>query len=247
MMKKVKIGTAIALATVIGVAGVFIYQSITSKKAYDYSRYYIEQSTNESKDEEASAKELSLSLLKQTNPDIVGIIEFDDRIIYEPVVQAPNNDFYVRKNIEKRYSAAGIPFISYDGNIDSKNVVIYGHSSTASNIIFTPLMNYVNEVFCKSHPTYKFIIEDEIRTYQIASVMNVDLNDLNDSLEFTQSEWRSTDDFLTFIYTAKLKSLCSTNVTINQDDQLMTLVTCDTRDGSKRMVIIAKLLSKESL
>lgn len=39
----------------------------------------------------------------------MGILEFDDRVIYEPVVQAPNNDYYVRKNINKEYANAGIP------------------------------------------------------------------------------------------------------------------------------------------
>lgn len=29
----------------------------------------------------------SFTLLKKTNKDVVGILEFDDRIIYEPIVQ----------------------------------------------------------------------------------------------------------------------------------------------------------------
>ena len=80
----------------------------------------------------------------------MGILEFDDRIIYEPIVQAPNNDYYVRKNINKEYANAGIPFVSADGNIDSKNVVIYGHSSKWDNIIFTPLMSYTDQNYIKS-------------------------------------------------------------------------------------------------
>ena len=59
-------------------------------------------------------------LLKQANNDIFGILEFDNRVIYEPIVQAPDNDYYVQKRIcQCRYS------VSADGNIDSKNVVIY--------------------------------------------------------------------------------------------------------------------------
>ena len=49
-------------------------------------------------------------LLKQANNDIFGILEFDNRVIYEPVVQAPDNDYYVRKNIKKEYANAGIPY-----------------------------------------------------------------------------------------------------------------------------------------
>ena len=50
-------------------------------------------------------REFFLSLLKKTNKDVVGILEFDDRIIYEPIgIQAQNNDYYVRKNINKEYA-----------------------------------------------------------------------------------------------------------------------------------------------
>lgn len=93
-------------------------------------------------------------------------------------IKAPNNDYYVRKNISKEYANAGIPFVSADGNIDSKNVVIYGHSSKWDNIIFTPLMSYTDHNYYKKHDTFKFITEDETRMYQIFGVMNIDLNNL---------------------------------------------------------------------
>ena len=130
--KKIKIVALTIVAA--SLLGGILYSEFGTKKSYDYSDYYVEsktsKTTKENKDDkEASEKELSLSLLKKTNKDIVGILEFDDRVIYEPVVQAPDNDYYVRKNIKKEYANAGIPFVSVDGNIDSKNVVIYGHSS----------------------------------------------------------------------------------------------------------------------
>ena len=167
--KRIKIAAALV---VVGLIGGVIYNQITAKKSYDYSDYYVETKTNKKEsnkeNEEASEKELSLSLLKKTNKDVVGILEFDDRIIYEPIVQAQNNDYYVRKNINKEYANAGIPFVSADGNIDSKNVVIYGHSSKWDNIIFTLLMSYIDQNYYKKHDTFKFITEDETRTLMLA-------------------------------------------------------------------------------
>ena len=174
--KKIKIA-ALAIVTASLLGGI-LYSEVGTKKSYDYSDYYIEskpsKSTKENKDnEEASEKELSLSLLQKTNKDIVGILVFDNRVIYEPVVQAPDNDYYVRKNIKKEYANAGIPFVSADGNIDSKNVVIYGHSSKWNSIIFTPLMSYVNQSYYKEHPTFRFITENETKTYQIFEVIGI--------------------------------------------------------------------------
>ena len=241
--KKIKIAAlAIVSASLLG--GI-LYSEFGTKKSYDYSDYYVEskpsKTINKNKEnKEASEKELSLSLLQKTNKDIVGILEFDDRVIYEPVVQAPDNDYYVRKNIRKEYSNAGIPFVSADGNIDSKNVVIYGHSSKWNSIIFTPLMSYINQSYYKEHPTFKFITETETRTYQIFEVMNVDLNNLNDSLEFTQSSWDSDNAFNAFIADSINRGLYKTGVPVSTEDKLMALVTCDTRNYNKRIVILAK-------
>ena len=208
-----------------GLIGGVIYNQVTAKKSYDYSDYYVETKTTkkESKkeNEEASEKELSLSLLKQTNNDVVGILEFDDRIIYEPIVQASNNDYYVRKNINKEYANAGIPFVSADGNIDSKNVVIYGHSSKWDNIIFTPLMSYTDQNYYKKHDTFKFITEDETKIYQIPGGKKLIYTHLN----------------MPLIALTDLREMGE------KDDRLTTLVTCDTRDNNKRIVILAKLVN----
>lgn len=241
--KKIKIA-ALAIVTASLLGGI-LYSEFGTKKSYDYSDYYVEskpsKATNENQEnKEASEKELSLSLLQKTNKDVIGILEFDDRVIYEPIVQAPDNDYYVRKNINKEYANAGIPFVSADGNIDSKNVVIYGHSSKWNSIIFTPLMSYVNQSYYKEHSTFRFITENETRTYQIFEVMNVDLNNLDDSLEFTQSSWDSDTAFNAFIADSINRGLYKTGVSVNSDDKLMTLVTCDTRNDNKRIVIVAK-------
>lgn len=251
-MKKKK-NILIGLACVISLAGLFYYVA-NDKKAYDYSDYYEDievkptnaPSTTEEEIVEIK-KELSLEKLQTANSDVVGIIRFGEDIIYEPIVQAPDNKYYERRNFDKSYSAAGIPFISYDGNIDSKNVVIYGHSSKKSNIIFTPLMDYLSYDYYKNNDTFQFILNNEERTYQIFAVLTYDTNDLNDSFEFAQSSWRKETDFSKFVTSLKASSEYMTGVEVTDSDKLMTLVTCDTRDNSKRVVVIAKLLSEESL
>lgn len=86
--KKIKIAAALV---VVGLIGGVIYNQVTAKKSYDYSDYYVETKTSKKEsikeNEEASEKELSLSLLKKTNKDVVGVLEFDDCINYEPIVQ----------------------------------------------------------------------------------------------------------------------------------------------------------------
>lgn len=219
------------------------------KKTYNYDDYYIPKEPSSNKEEnskdELPEMVLSLELLQSKNPDVIGIIEFDDRMIYEPIVQAKDNEYYVRKNIDRQYASAGIPFVGAEGNIFSTNVVIYGHSSTQDNIIFTPLMNYVDQSFYKEHPTFKFITRDEERTYEIFSVLHFDTTDIKDSSEFTQFEWRKKSDYAYFLNYLKANSLYNTGVSASIEDKLMTLVTCDTRDGNDRVVVIGKLVKHE--
>ena len=101
-------------------------------------------------------------------------------------------------------------------------------------------MSYIDQNYYKKHDTFKFITEDETRTYQIFGVINVDLNDLNDSLEFTQSSWDSDTAFNAFISDSINRGLYKTGISVNTEDKLMTLVTCDTRNDNKRTVILAK-------
>ena len=184
--KKIKIA-ALAIVTASLLSGI-LYSEFGTKKSYDYSDYYVEskpsKTTKENKDnEEASEKELSLSLLKQANNDIVGILEFDNRVIYEPIV---------------------------------------------------------NQSYYKEHSTFQLITETETRTYQIFAVLNIDLNNLDDSLEFTQASWDSNNAFNAFISDSINRELYKTSVTVDSEDKIMTLVTCDTRDNNKRIIVIAK-------
>lgn len=63
--KRIKIAAALV---VVGLIGGVIYNQVTAKKSYDYSDYYVETTTKKEsnkENEEASEKELSLSLLKK--------------------------------------------------------------------------------------------------------------------------------------------------------------------------------------
>lgn len=246
-MNKKKAIILIAAALVLTAAGAFAYHKTHVKEAYDYSDFYEEvqpSEESETADEKEPEMVLSLQLLHERNNDVVGILRFDDNAIYEPIVQASDNKYYERKNIDRDYAAAGIPFVSADGNIYSKNVVIFGHSSAYRNIIFTPLMNYIDLTYYNDHPTFIFETFNGNRTYEIFAVISYDTNNVNDSLEFMQTSWRKQSDFTSFISTVRAKSFYKTNVVVNDEDDIMTLVTCDNRDNSKRIIVLAKLLNE---
>ena len=194
------------------IIGTFFISINKDKQAYDYTIFYenydehSSQNNNEILDEPI-IDSLSLQLLQQRNPDIIGILEFNDRFIYEPIVQAGDEQFYVRRNIDKHKVSAGIPFITSLGNFDSTNVVIYGHSSTKDNIIFTPLMNYKDEAFYKENKTFNFVMNLKTNVYEIASVFTFDTTNMDESVEFAQTQWRKLSDYALFLSNIKYNSM----------------------------------------
>ena len=55
--------------------------------------------------------------------------------------------------------------------------------------------------------------------------------------------WRSNNDFQVFISSTIKNSLYRTGISVSNDDRLIILVTCDTRDGNKRIIVIGKQIS----
>jgi len=90
----------------------------------------IEKVVKEVKD---TSKEYSINIdfeeLLKINSDIVGWIYIANTDVNYPIMQANNNDYYLKKNIYKEYSSCGSIFL--DCNTDKfneDNTVIYGHN-----------------------------------------------------------------------------------------------------------------------
>ena len=62
----------------------------------------------------------------------------------------------------------------------------------------------------------------------------MNLNNLDDSLEFTQASWYTNDAFNAFISDSINRELYK-KVTVDTEDKLMTLLACDTKDNNKKL------------
>ena len=101
-------------------------------------------------------EEYSLEELYAENSDTFGWVKIEDTKLSYPVMFTPvdSNDpeFYLRKNFQKEYSAAGTPFL--DGYTDlenSLNWTIYGHHMK-DGTMFRTLLDYDDEGFYEQHP-----------------------------------------------------------------------------------------------
>ena len=90
----------ILLLVVIALA-IYIFKQIKTNKQEESPIQKVEQTQEEVVVEEKSERVKRLEELKSMNPEIVGILEIDDTNINYPVVQAKDNDYYLKRNFKK--------------------------------------------------------------------------------------------------------------------------------------------------
>ena len=91
--------------------------------------------------------------LRAVNSDIIGWIYCEDTPINYPVLQAGDNDAYLRHNYEREYSTAGSIFVdaaNRPGLVDS-NTIIYGHHMRNGSM-FACLDEWEDQEFYEEHP-----------------------------------------------------------------------------------------------
>lgn len=83
--------------------------------------------------------------LKRINNQVVGWIKVNGTQVEYAVVQAKNNNYYLKRNLEKDYNAGGWIFADYKNKLDGtdKKIVIYGHNMK-DNSMFGSLKNILN-------------------------------------------------------------------------------------------------------
>lgn len=69
-------------------------------------------------------------------------------------------------------------------------------------------------------------LKEKIRNYQTFDVMNININDLKDSLEFTKISWDTTNEFNILISDLINRDLDIMGEATSNDEKVITFVTC---------------------
>lgn len=92
--------------------------------------------------------------LAEINPDVIGWIYLEDTEINYPVVQGPDNSYYLNRLFDGTVNRAGSIYLDVDNTADftDRNSVVYGHH-LKNGTMFTDLMGYKKQEFYDGHPT----------------------------------------------------------------------------------------------
>lgn len=182
------------------------------------------------------------STLQEINKDTIGWLTVNNTRIDYPVVQAKDNDYYLRRDYYQNKNRHGWIFMDYRNNPDelNENTIIYGHN-LANQTMFGTLRYALNSYWYKksANQIITFNTPNENMKFQIFSIYTIPTT--NDYLDIT---FPTTDAYQAYIHLVKGRSIYDFNIEVTTDDKILTLSTC-ANGNDKRLVIHAKLI-KES-
>jgi sortase B len=164
------------------------------------------------------------------NSDSIGWLQVPGTSIDDIVLWYPGdaNEFYYRRNFEKRESFNGSYFADFRCTFDGKakglapNTVIYGHSMSDDpndpRKLFSPLKFFKDEEFAKNTPYIYFSTTEEDLVWEVFAVFNTD-----DSFPYNLPQH---PDFMGLVEQCRKLSLYNYEVSITKEDKLLTLSTC---------------------
>lgn len=119
----------------------------------------------------------NIQALIAENSDCIGWLSIDGTNISYPVMHTPSDpQKYLRRNFYGKYSQSGVPFLDGRCDIQSTNLIIYGHNMK-NGTMFSDLKRYVDRDFLNAHRTVKFETADGIRYFTVTKVLRTDITD----------------------------------------------------------------------
>ncbi len=175
--------------------------------------------------------------LLEINNDTVAWIKVSGTNINYPVVQTTNNTYYLTKDFNKKYNSAGWVFMDYRNSVANfdKNTIIYAHGRI-DGTMFGSLKNIIESNWYnnKENHIVKVSTQYENTLWQVFSVYRIP--ETSDYLETNFSD-------VSFLNMLKERSEFKFDVTLNENDKILTLSTCYKEHD--RVVLHAKLIKME--
>lgn len=184
--------------------------------------------------------------LYNKNKSIIGWLKIDDTNIDYPVMQSPDDTYYLDHNFNQEYDRNGSIFMDSACDVlkPSTNLILYGHHMKSGSM-FGKLDAYAKESYYKNHSTIRFDTIYEKGTYAVMYVFRDKLRqDTEVAFKYYQFiDANSAEEFDSNMKAMEEMSLYDTGVTAVYGDRLLTLSTCDYQEEDGRFVVVAKKVS----
>ena len=248
------------VAAYIFVNNMFIIPMHNSAIISDIQTIFYEGTDSKSGSDKNKIAERNWNKLEKINKEIVGWVKINNTKIDYPILwhkeDTADSQYYLWRNYNQEYYQGGTTSIFMDWRskkgMNSRNVILHGHHMEDGSM-FTDLLKYGStsgnlEFYKKSPVVYISTKKGGTVPYKIISVFksNVD-SSLGEYFDFYCGSFKNDAQYLNYIYNLRIRSLINCPVSVNEKDQLLSLVTCSYEfgDGSNfRTCIVARKCRK---
>ena len=183
---------------------------------------------------------VNLDTCVNTNKDFIAWLKIPGTNVDYPVVHSNDVEHYLTHTFTGAKSDLGTIFSLGKTNWKrpSRNIVLYGHHVEGSgNKMFKALLQYKKQEFFDSHRTIYLDSLYHSGVYEVFAAFDMTEGDMDPSV----TNFGSDAEFLDFVYWAKDNSLVKSDIILNEESQIITMVTCDRyfKRGVGRLVVMA--------
>ena len=179
--------------------------------------------------------------LSAINDDTVGWLTVNNTKINYPVVQAEDNEYYLKRDYNKDSNILGWIFMDYRNSIYnmSNNTIIYGHNIKVG-LMFGTLRYALNEDWYKNEENQIITFNTKVKNmkWKIFSIYKIPVTN-----DYLYANFDDNDEFLEFANNLKSRSIYDFGIELDKDDKILTLSTCGST-SAQRMVIHAVLIDE---
>ncbi len=187
--------------------------------------------------------------LYYANQDLVGWLTIGNTNLDVQIVQGNDNEYYSTRDFYKNTNQYGSPYLDYRNNAQGvdDNTIIYG-PNIPNGLMFAALEQYKSVEGYKKAPVIEYSTLYQTYTFKVFAAFVSSGNPAADNgFNYTVTDFVSDVRFLEFINEVKSRSIFNTDVSVQTDDKIITLVTSsDEFDGAKLVVMGRMVRENES-
>lgn len=245
MKRKIYFAISIILALTFIVSttqvGITLYGYYKADKEYgDMQSRFVARIPDGTEQEPKETAPISVdfeALLKE-NSDIIGWLYCENTPINYPVVQAEDNDRYLRRDLHGEYLRTGTLFADYHCSAvgTGQNHIIYGHNMQNASM-FGTIVNYKDQKYYEEHPVLYYLTPDNDYKIELFSGFTA-----NSHSNIYRAEIGDTEAFDAFLQEIIAKSTFNSDVSVTGEDHIVMLSTCSYEFNDARYVACGKLI-----
>lgn len=220
-----------------------VIQDNSSQSEQDAWQEFFAKYPNVSLPEGMKAK---YAYLYAINNALVGWVRIPNTAVDVQVVQAPDNEEYLKKDFYGNYSRYGCPFMDYrnDPKYLSQNTIVYGHHMS-DGLVFAELDKYKKVDGFQESPIIEFDTLYKTYKYKVYAAFIAGSSPSQDNgylFNYISPNFASRENFESYIKALDERTLYSTGVSIDYTDKIITLSTCSYEFSDARFVVVGRLL-----